>query len=213
MTTAAPAPQPSPGPAPAPRSTRGAKILTFAGAAVLLVALAAVVVAVVLFLRAVPTGIVTADGGPGSAALASGPVGGSAELEVAEPGRYTVWQVSGDEDEFLAADDVAVTPGGDVTVSSPAVSQSFGRGGAEAIAVADLVVTTPGDYVVTVLTPDAPAGSTFVVTEGTGFREFFTGLGGTIAAWFVAIGGGIVGVMMLTGGIVWWALARRPAQP
>ena len=50
---------------------------------------------------------------------------------------------------------------------------------------------------------------TFVVTEGWRFGEFFATVGGSVLLWIVAIGGGVVGVGLLVGGLVWRAVARR----
>lgn len=216
--TFAPPPQPVPpyGSAPgapvppAPRgprrAPRGATALVVIGALLLVAALVAAVVAVTLFVRAVPFGVVDVAGGPGSAALASGPVPGSAELDVSDGTTYAVWAVDGGA---LGARDVAVACGGSdaPAVSAPSVSGSSSAGGVTAETVAEF--TAAADTTCTVSVASAPGTSTFVVTEGWRFGEFFGTVGGTVAAALVAGGGGVLGVGLLAGGIVWRVVARR----
>ncbi len=169
------------------------------------------VLAVVLFVRAVPTGVVDAAGGPGSAALASGPAPGAAELVVTGGTTYAVWAVDGGA---LGPRDVTLAcPGSDAPpVSAPSVSGSSSAGGVTAETVAEFTATA--DATCTVSVASAPGTSvsgtsTFVVTEGWRFGEFFATVGGTVAAVLVAIGGGVLGAALLAGGIVWRVVARR----
>ncbi|WP_251150887.1 hypothetical protein [Cellulosimicrobium sp. Marseille-Q4280] len=197
--------------APTPRrAPRGATVLIVAGAVVLVGALVAGVLGVTLFLRAIPTGVVTSGGSPGSAAIASGAVPGEADVTVAGGEPYTVWAVGGPGDAAFAADDVTVTCGGTtVLVSSPAVTGSSGTGTTSAATVAEFTATDDGTCTVSVATSqDADAGS-FVVTEGWRFGEFFATVGGTVLLWILAIGGGLLGLGLLLGGIVWRVAARR----
>ncbi|MGN0110993.1 MAG: hypothetical protein ACI38P_05005, partial [Cellulosimicrobium funkei] len=165
------------------------------------------------FVRALPTGVIDGAGRPGSAALASGDVPGEAELEVTGGQPYSIWAVgrAGSSDGAgLDVEDVTVTcADGDLTVSAPSVSGSSGLGSSQATTVAEVTPPASGTCTVTVAQGAAPAGTTFVVTEGWRFGTFFATLGGTIVLWFVAIGGGLLGAGLLVGGIVWRVIARR----
>jgi len=194
-----------------PRSTRGATVLVVVGAALLVAAVVAGVLGVTTFLRAIPTGVVDGAGGPGSSALASGDVPGEAEVALTGGEPYSVWAVVPVGGERFSAPDVTVScPDGDLAVGLPAVSGSAGLGPFEAITVAE--VTSPASQSCTVAVEQGGAGpgTTFVVTEGWRFGEFFATVGGTVLLWFVAIGGGLTGAALLVGGIVWRVLARRP---
>ncbi len=210
----APGPAPYPGAAPRPpRSTRGATTMIVVGAVVLVLALVAGILGVTTFVRALPTGVIDGAGRPGSAALASGDVPGEAELEVTGGQPYSIWAVgrAGSSDGAgLDVEDVTVTcADGDLTVSAPSVSGSSGLGSSQATTVAEATPPASGTCTVTVAQGAAPAGTTFVVTEGWRFGTFFATLGGTIVLWFVAIGGGLLGAGLLVGGIVWRVIARR----
>lgn len=205
------APTPYPGTAPPPpRSTRGATALITVGAVLLVVALVAAVLGVTTFVRALPTGVVDGTGEPGTEALASGDVPGEAELALTGGEPFSVWAVVPVGAAGFDADDVTVAcPEGDLDVRHPSVSGSSGFGSHEATTVAEVTSPTTQTCTVVVAQGTASPGTTFVVTEGWRFGEFFATVGGTILLWFVAIGGGLVGTAMLIGGIVWRVLARR----
>ncbi|MFF2266752.1 hypothetical protein ACFVTZ_00685 [Cellulosimicrobium cellulans] len=194
-----------------PRSTRGATVLIVVGAVLLVVALVAGVLGVTTFVRALPTGVVDGTGAPGSAALASGDVPGEAELAVSGGQPYSVWAVAPIGAEGFDTDDVTVScPEGDLEVRGPSVSGSSGFGSHEATTVAEVTSPSAQTCTVSVAQGDASPGTTFVVTEGWRFGEFFATVGGTVLLWFVAIGGVIVGLGLLVGGVVWRVVARRP---
>jgi hypothetical protein len=206
-----PAAYPGPRPPRPPRSTRGATVLISVGAVLLVVALVAGVLGVTTFLRALPTGVVDGAGAPGSAALASGDVPGTAGLELVGGEPYSVWAVVPAGGEAFDVDEVTVTcPDGEAAVRFPSVSGSSGAGSHAASTVAEVTVPSTQTCTVAVAQGTATAGTTFVVTEGWRFGEFFATVGGTILLWFVAIGGGLVAAGLLVGGIVWRVLARRP---
>ncbi|GAA1869282.1 hypothetical protein [Myceligenerans crystallogenes] len=215
---------------------KGPKILTFSGAAVLVLALAAGALAVVLFLRAVPLDVVTSSGEPGARALGSADVPGSAEVPLpAEPGTYAVWQIGAgapagaaghapngewddDPDQTFAGtrlgpDDISVTAadGAPVPVRSgfPGGTVDLGGTHGEVVAMFDAA----GPVEIEVSDPGVAAGTSVVVAEGQDFGDFFATLLGTIGAWFVAVGGGMLGFFLLVGGIIWWAVARNARSP
>lgn len=218
---------------------RWPRILTFSGAAVLVVALAAGVLAVVLFVRAVPFDLLGPAGEPGPGALASAGVPGSASVPLpSEPGTYAVWQIgpgtpgdradgTGLDDEWddqdssdqlftgsrLTAEDVTVTApdGTRIPVRTGVPSGNVDRGSThgELIGLFDAA----GPVEIEVTDPGVAAGTSVVVAEGQDFGAFFGTVFGTIGAWFVAVGGGMLGFVMLVGGIVWWAVARNARPP
>lgn len=213
-----------PGPAApaAPRSTRGAKILTFAGAFVLLVTLALSVGVARVFLGVLPTGVVTSDGEPGAAVVASLDAPGAAEVELAAD-RYAVYllqpSTGGDGDDAdpvdLATDLLVSSSDGTVVDTSRGaqVTMSAGGGGRTAHTVASFTITDPGTY--SVIAPATEDGSpaTVLLAPDQDFAPFFVGIFGSIVGVFLAIGLGLVGFLMLAGGIVWWVLARRTRLP
>lgn len=230
----------------APRVGKGPRILTFSGAAVLLLGIAAGVVAVMLFLRAVPFDLLTLSGEPGPGALAATDVPGSMTVQLpSEPGVYGVWQAaresSGPDDTAGAAfaagtafagradvaatddvddelagprltvDDIRVTDesGTPVAVGPAAISSEVGAGDVHGELVAQFEASGPVE--IEVSDPGVADGTFVMIAEGQDFGSFFTTLFGTIGAWFLAVGGGMLGFFLLLGGIIWWALARDRA--
>lgn len=185
-------------------------MLIWVGAALLVVALAAGVVAGTLFWRALPTGVIDGDGAPGSEALAAGPVPGEVEVEVTGGEPYAVWSVTSPGGAAFDREDVTVACDGvEVAVSAAAVSGSSGAGTYSATTVAQVTAPDDGTCSVSVAAPTASGSGSFVVTEGWRFGSFFATIGGTILLWFVAVGGGMVGFGLLLGGIVWRVVGRR----
>ncbi|WP_258724381.1 hypothetical protein [Cellulomonas sp. NS3] len=207
-------------PAP-PRSTRGAKILTAGGALVLLLTLALSIGVARVFLGVLPLGILTSQGEPGSAVVASLDAPGVTEVELAAD-RYAVYvaQPSAGRDDAddaagLAADLLVAAADGTVVDTSrgPQVTSTTGGGGVTARTVASFTITEPGTY--TVVSPPTEDGSpaTVLLAPDQDFAPFFAGIFGSILGVFLAIGLGLVGLLMLAGGIVWWVLARRTRLP
>lgn len=223
-----PAPQPpshpTAGPRPAapvaPRSTRGAKILTFSGAFMLLLTLAVGVVVVRTFVGVLPLGLVTSQGEPGSEVVASLDAPGVTEVELAAD-RYAVYVAqpsTGDDAENvvgLATDLLVTSSDGTVVDTSHGtqVTATTGGGGVTAHTVASFTITEPGTY--TVIAPATEDGSpaTVLLAPDQDFAPFFAGIFGSILGVFLAIGLGLLGFLMLLGGIVWWVVARRPRLP
>jgi hypothetical protein len=224
-----PVPQPSTGPGsvtPAtPRSTRGAKILTTCGAFVLLLALAVSIGVARVFVGVLPLGVVTSDGEPGSAVVASLDAPGATEVELAAD-RYAVYvaqpstgrgSVDGDGDDAvgLATDLLVSSADGTVVDTSRGtqVTMSTGGGGVTARTVASFTITEPGTY--SVIAPATEDGSpaTVLLAPDQDLAPFFAGIFGSILGVVLAVGLGLVGVLVLAGGIVWWVLARRTRLP
>ncbi|GAB3162194.1 hypothetical protein GCM10027059_14360 [Myceligenerans halotolerans] len=203
---------------PRRRVGAGPKVLTFSGIALLLVAIAAGVAAVLLFVRVVPLDLVTASGEPGPGALGAVDVPGSATVDLPDDGIYSVWEVGPDPvSQGMSAEDVTVTVAGDdagtsLAVGRPEMSGQISVGGlhgrllAQFESEAETVDLSAGD-------PGVPDGTYLVVARGQDFGGFFTGVGGTIGAWFVAIGGGMLGFAMTIGGVIWWVVRRNSARP
>lgn len=204
-----------------PRSTRGAKVLTFSGAFVLLLTLALSIGVARVFVGVLPLGVVTSAGEPGSAVVASLDAPGAAEVELTAD-RYAVYVAqpsTGREDEDdavgLATDLLVSASDGTVVDTSRGtqVTMTTGGGGITARTVASFTITEPGTY--TVIAPATEDGSpaTVLLAPDQDFAPFFAGIFGSILGVFLAIGLGLVGLLMLAGGIVWWVLARRTRLP
>ncbi|RYV49965.1 hypothetical protein [Pengzhenrongella frigida] len=213
MTYAAPAPAPAPPPAVTRRSTRGAKILTAVGA---LLCVAAVVLGVFTarqFVGLLPLDLLGPDGSAGSAVVGTVDAPGTAQVQL-EAGRYAILiaqrepaglgELAGDL-EVTGPDGTSVATGGGAQVSVNA-----GRGGVRARSVGAFVVAEPGSYTVTA--PPLTDGSTATVmlTPDQDFVPFFTGIFSTVFGVFGVMVVGFVGFGMTVGGIVWWAIVRRP---
>ncbi|MBL0888294.1 hypothetical protein [Myceligenerans indicum] len=189
----------------------GPKVLTFSGVAILLIAVAAGLVAAMLFVRVVPAGLVTASGQPGPKALAAVSVPGSVTVHLPEDGVYAVWEVGPDPtSQGMSAQDVTVVDaaGATIGVDPPPMSGSVDAGGlhgrllAQFEGEAGVALLLAGD-------PGVPDGTYLVLARGQELPGFAGTLGATVAAWFVAVGGGMLGVLMIVGGIVWWVLRRQ----
>lgn len=217
-------PYPVPPAAPAPRSTRGAKLLTFSGVVLLVAALAVGIGVGRQFVGLLPLDVLTADGEPGPAVVASVDAPGTAEVELAAD-RYAVLlahptpgggRADDTADDVELAGDLRVTaPDGSTVDASggPQVSLTTGRGTVAARTVAAFEVTAPGTYTVTVPATTDGTEATVLLTPDRDFAPFFTGIFSTILGTFLTIGLGLLGFLMTLGGIVWWVLARRPRLP
>ncbi|MFS0702234.1 hypothetical protein AB6N24_19855 [Cellulomonas sp. 179-A 4D5 NHS] len=223
-----PVPHPPAGPSPAapatPRSTRGAKILTAGGALLLLLTLVVGIGVARVFLGVLPLGVVTSQGEPGPAVVASLDAPGATEVElpadryavyVAQPSADRGGAGDGDDAVGLAADLVVTGADGTAVDTSrgPQVTSTTGGGGVTAHTVASFTITEPGTY--TVVAPPTEDGSTATVllAPDQDFAPFLAGIFGSILGVFLAIGLGLVGFLLLAGGIVWWVLARRTRLP
>lgn len=225
-----PAPQHGPHPAPhlppasrvgapvPPRSTRGAQLLTVGGVVVLVLALAVSVGVARVFLGVLPLGVLTSDGEPGPAVVASLDAPGATEVELAAD-RYAVYlagPTTGEDDAVELASDLLVSaPDGTVVDTSRGtqVTSTTAGGGRTARTVGSFTITEPGTYTVIAPATDDGSGATVLLTPDQDFAPFFAGVFGSIFGVFLAIGLGLVGFLMLAGGIVWWVLARRTRLP
>lgn len=214
-----PAPQHSP--TPAPRSTRGAKVLTFSGAFVLLLTIAVGIGVARVFVGVLPVGVLASDGGPGPETVASLDAPGAVEVEL-DADRYAVYVAqptdgrgADDDPVGLASDLLVADPDGAVVDTSGGthVSSTTGRGGVTAHTVASFTITEPGTYQVVAPATEDGSPATVLIAPDQDFAPFFAGIFGSILGVFLAIGLGLIGGLMLVGGIVWWVLARRPRLP
>ncbi|MBF0815610.1 hypothetical protein E4U02_04220 [Microbacterium paludicola] len=189
--------------------------LIWTGSVLLVIAIAAATFSLFFFLRTVPFGVLDLSGRPGPEVIASGSLPGEAALDVAEPARYTIWQMSSSSDpDFLSFEDVTVTGPETVRVDPAFVAETSSSGSTVASAVASFQADEAGSYLITVASgADAPEDALFLVTEGGGFGEFFLGLNATILLGFAGIGGGLLGTTLLTIGIVLRVLAgKKPTR-
>ncbi|MGW6130188.1 hypothetical protein ACWFNE_09195 [Cellulomonas sp. NPDC055163] len=221
-----PAPHRPTGPSPAAastrRSTRGATILIAGGVLVLLLTLALGTGVARVFLGVLPLGVVTSQGEPGSAVVASLDAPGVTEVELAAD-RYAVYLAQpsvdrerGDGAGSGLASDLVVTAADGAAVDTsrgPQVTSTTGGGGVTARTVASFTITEPGTY--TVAAPPTEDGSpaTVLLAPDQDLAPFLTGIFGSILGVFLTIGLGLVGFLMLAGGIVWRVLARRTRLP
>lgn len=201
----------APGPTP-PRGRwgTGPKVLSWIGAIVLALSVAAGVLGVTAFLNVLPVGVVDAQGGPGASALGGGDVPGSATITVDRGELIVVWEVTAaDGSRSLSPQDVRVSGAdGAVTVTRAEVGGTSSAGGARAITIAQFLAPSAGEYTVEVAAGTGAAEG-FVLAQGDSFPAFFGGVFATIGLWFLALGGGALGLGLLLGGIIWGAVRAR----
>ncbi|MFI2365037.1 hypothetical protein [Promicromonospora sp. NPDC019610] len=210
-------PQPAPGggrpyPAPRPRRT-GPKVLTFAAIGVLLVG---VIVAVVGFAGAargivelVPTDLVTSEGTAGSDALALGPSTTPVTFDVEERGAYLVLEVSQDASAGLPTSSVgAEGPSGPVRISRPDQSGSLEVNGWTVHPVGVLVPDEEGTHAI-VVDPRVATDDVSIAVSGPFNAESVAGIGGSGLVLLLGLLIGGLGFLLLIGGIIWWALAKK----
>ena len=220
---------------PKPASTTGPKILTFSGIAVLLLGIVALIFGITTMVSNLPLNIITAQGSPGSAALTALTVSEEFELSTTGGLSYDLWEVQqSPTGQFgLEPDTVSVIgpDGNPVAVEPTEVSGSSSVGAFKAQSFASFSAAKAGSYTIVItpgpgysgpstnfsgteglsadgLSADSPAPVDAVITEGSDFSSFFTGV-------FTSVGGIIVGVFALLvgggltiGGIAWWINAN-----
>ncbi|MBO9569622.1 MULTISPECIES: hypothetical protein [Cellulomonas] len=218
-----PASGPWPGPPPRPRRTSvtGPVWLTAVGVVLLLGALVAFVATIGGFVGAVRSDVLTNDGRPGAAVLASADAPGATEVVLTAGERYAVYlvvprdAVRDDERPELAEDVLLMAPSGAVVEAdgSPGVSMQTGAGGRVAATVGAFTAPESGRY--TVAVPPADASDAWVaIAADKPFGPFFGSVVGTVLGVFVVIGLSAAGFGMTLGGAIWWVLrvrARRAA--
>ena len=193
----------------------GPKVLTWVGAVLLGVGLAAGAFGMGTFVDMLPVGIVTADGEPGPRTIGGGDLPGSVEVDASQGDHLVIWQLSiGEPAIHQRPENVTVTgPNGDVRVIRDQVRSTAQAGEARAQTFAEFEADTEGGYLVEVDagTSDATA---FAVSAGASFEGFFSGIFSTMALWLVAITASPAGLGLLVAGIAWGTTrARRPALP
>ncbi|MBO1752838.1 hypothetical protein J4G33_13575 [Actinotalea sp. BY-33] len=198
------------------QSLRGPKILTFSGVAALVLSIAAGVVAAVMFLGLLPTGVLSSNGGDGPDAVGSVEAPGTMEVDLEADLAYAFYLArdAGMSNARLESRPEVTGPDGEeVHVSSaPSVSGNIGRGGTRAATVGGFRADTSGTYTVDV----PPAlfagdGARVILVEDQEVMPFVTGIFGTVVLVLVAVALGILALGLLAGGIVWWVVRRRAA--
>lgn len=210
-------PLPAPGsggsyPAPRPRRT-GPKVLTFSAIAVLLVG---VIVAVVGFAGAargivelVPTDLVTREGTAGSDALALGPSTTPLPFDVQELGAYLVLEVSRDPSARLPGSSVSAEgPSGPVSIDRPDQTGSLDINGWTVHPVGVLVPDVEGTHAI-VVDPQVATDDVSIAVSGPFNADSVAGIGGSGLVLLLGLLIGGLGFLMLIGGIIWWALAKK----
>jgi len=203
-------PYPTTPPTPGRTSLVGPVWLTSIGALLLVVTVVVVVLVARTFLSIVPIGVVSADGSPGSGALASAPAPGTTTVTL-EPGFYDLYLIVPDSVFHAGLDGTAELTGPDgttVEADHVGVNATAGAGAWSAMSVGTFEVTDAGEYTLTVPRATEPAAEV-VLVEGHGVGGFFAGVFQTVGGTFLAIVLGTVGFGLLVGGIIWWALRAR----
>ena len=220
----APWQQPVP-PQPPARKTSlvGPVVLTGVGALLLVGTLVAAVVTAGVFLGAVRSDVLTPDGRPGAAVLASAPAPGAASVELTAGERYAVYLVvprdslRDGESPSLEEDVLLMAPSGEVVRAddAPGVTMNEGMGDLRAGTVGAFLAPQTGTYQMAV-PPAGVDGAWVALAPDRAFAPFFGAIGGTVLGVFVVIGLGGAGLGALVAGIVWWvvrARARRQVAP
>ena len=201
--------------APPETSTRGPATMTVAGAVLCVVTLVLAVVVLRGFLGLLPTGLVTADGGPGPDVVGVVDVPGEATADLEAGTRYAVHLAEREaaDHDGLAGDLQVRTPSGETITASagPGVTMNASAGGTTVHTVASF--STDEDGVHTLIAPGMTDGgqAQLFVSEDQPFLPFFTGIFSTIFGVFGAILTGLAGVPLLVIGIAWWRRRRRAA--
>lgn len=215
------------------RSTRGPRALTVLGVVVLLGALVAGSVAVVLVVRALPTGVVGPDGGPGPDVVAVVEPGREARAELTA-GAYHVWSATpargaGDGDATSdgasgglpdgardVVERIRVTdPAGDddVPVRRGWLSGTSRNGRHLAVTVAGFDTSRSGTHVLHVPSLPGTDDAHLLLTADRGAATFVGAVLGTVAAVMAALVLAAVGLGLALGGGVWWYRRAHPPAP
>jgi hypothetical protein len=165
------------------------------------------------FLGLLPLDVLRSDGTSGSAVVGTLNAPGTARVQL-KAGRYAILIAQQQPTGHGAlADDLGITApdGTDVaTDGDPQVSLNAARGGVTAHSVGAFVAARPGVYTVTAPRMADGSAATVMLTPDQDFAPFFTGIFSTVFGVFGVIIVGLLGCGMTIGGMVWWAIARRP---
>jgi hypothetical protein len=194
-------------------STTGAKWLTFTGIALLVIAFAAGITAVVKFISMVPVGIINMDGTTGDRVLVAVQPGETGTAVLDANSIYQVWWITSDPSvtqSQIGTPRVNAPDGTPVSLAPAFVSCSASMGAQHGRCGWQFTTAAAGTYTITAIQgkPDV----TIAVAPGTNFAGFFGGVALTILAWFVAIGGGLLGAGMTIGGAIWWHARKKNAR-
>jgi len=198
-------------PAPARRTGRGPVVLITGGVLALLLAVGLAVLGGRLFLSALPTGVLDAEGRAGVDVVAEVPAPGRGEVVLEADTTYTVLmrtipRVMAPQEHVT----VTAPDGTDLVVSAAVPSMEAVRGGYQARSIAQFTTREAGTHVLDAPEPahDSPASVLLVESDGTG--AFVGGILGTIASVFGALTLGALGLGLLVGGLIWRHVRRRP---
>jgi hypothetical protein len=187
-------------------STVGPRWVTFIGIALLVAGLGAGVGSLVMFARALPTGIVAADGSLGDAVILAVDPGGSGTATLDGGTTYGLWLV-GDEDVLVSQAPVVTGPdGSSAQVIPTAVDATVDIGGVSALYVWDLRTDAAGTYTVQA---DPACKATLALTPAESSLDIVTSVSLTLLLVFVAVGLGAAGIGLVIGGGVWWSHRRH----
>lgn len=196
-------------PSPSPRRATGPAWTTFIGVGLVVVAAVVAGFAVQAFIGVLPGGVLTLDGSPGGAVVATVDAGtrGTATLE---PGRYTLWLAAPGSEGTLTGP-VQVTGPDDraVPLRTPSTSSQITMGDTYAVAGSTFAATTAGRYVIAVPAAE-PATARVLLVPTASEQDLAHGILGTVGGAFLAIGLGLVGTGMAVGGGIWWWMRRHP---
>lgn len=196
-------------PLPVKTSTTGPKILTGVGVLMVIAALAVVALVVRLFLSVLPTGIVGADGAPGADAVGGTEVPGSVTLDLPASSAFAIYLARPSGSTGVQLSDMVSVTGPDGQEAFPGItpSGSVDVRGVSAHDVYSFRTSDAGEYTVTapeLTEPDAVEWATIIIAPTKEVPAFLGGVLGSLAGVFVAIGLGMVGLIVTIIGAIWW---------
>lgn len=201
---------PAPTQAPAPTG-RGPKVLIVCGVVGLVLGIVVAVLAGRAFFGVLPTGVLDAQGAPGSDVVAEVPLPGPAAVELPSRTTYVVLHRTTVGQATRVPVTVTDPNGAAVRTRGPSVSLHVGLGGADARSIAEFTTTGSGDYTIGGgHAAPADGESSLLLVETAGAGSFVGGIFATIAGVFGAIGLGALGIGLLIGGLIWRHVRRKP---
>ena len=198
-------------------SAKGPWTLIVIGAVALLLAVAVGVVSAVFAARAMPLGILTLGGEPGSDVLVVVEAPGTGHVELAADTEYGLMLVvPASQAPGRLGDHIDVTgPGGEaLAVSSGAsINLTVANGGQSGHVVGSVRPTTTGTHELTVPEPVGSGTARVFVAELPETGTFVAGIFGGVVGFIAAVFLGITGVGLLCGGLIWRVLRRGASPP
>ncbi|HLR28892.1 MAG TPA: hypothetical protein VK086_09385 [Ruania sp.] len=195
-------------------SRKGPITLTVVGAVLLIAAVVVAVMVARVFFSVVPTGVLSADGGPGEEAVGGTEVPGEVTVALEADSVYAVYlarPASAVEAELL--DQVRVTAAGGADVTPvPGPDSNTTVNDVAASSILTFRTGAAGEYTVSAppLTASSDAAwATVIVAPHHEIGGFVSSLLSSIAGVFIALGLGGAGIVLMLIGAVWWYTRSR----